>query len=98
MTCRLYGHRRIHLLLSVRVGEGGLHLSVAGLQAIHEGGHWRQGHRVMLYRIAHVWGMQVLALMGDDLGGLLTVQYGEIRGHVDVHIVHGSLGQAAVGL
>lgn len=97
-TCELYGHCRVHLLFTVSVGKGGLDLPVAGLQAIHEWGHWRHGHRVMLYRIPHIRGVQVLPLMGDNLGGLLTVQDREVCGHVDVHIVHGSLGQAAVGL
>lgn len=98
MSCRLYGHCREHLLLTVSVSKGGLHWSVARLQAIHERRHRRHGYRVMLYRIAHVGSMQVLPLMGYDLGGLLTVEYREICGHVDVHIVHGSLGQAAIGL
>lgn len=98
LTCTLYCHCREHLLLTVSVSKRGLHWSVAGLQAIHERRHWRHGHRVMLYRISHIWSMQVLSLMGYDLGGLLTVEYREICGHVDIHIVHGSLGQAAIGL
>lgn len=98
MTCRLYSHCREHLLLTVGVSKGGLHWSVARLQAIHEWRHWRHGYRVMLYCIPHIWSMQVLPLMGYDLGSLLTVEYREICGHVDVHIVHGSLWQAAIGL
>lgn len=78
--------------------KGGLDLPVACLQAVHERGYGSHGHRVVLYRVPHVWGMQVLPLMGHNLGGLLTVQHGEIGGHVDIHIVHGTLGQAAVGL
>lgn len=98
VTCKLYSHGRVHLLFTVIVGKGGLDLSVAGLQAIHEWGHWCHGHRVMLDRIPHIRSVQVLPLMGYDLGGLLTVKYREICGHVDIHVVHGSLGQAAVGL
>lgn len=98
VTCKLYSHGRVHLLFTVIVGKGGLDLSIAGLQAIHEWGHWCHGHRVMLDRIPHIRSVQVLPLMGYDLGGLLTVKYREICGHVDVHVVHGSLGQAAVGL
>lgn len=75
MLCRLYSHCREHLLLTVSVSKGGLHWSVARLQAIHERRHWRHGHRVMLYGIAYIWSMQVLPLVGYDLGGLLTVEY-----------------------
>lgn len=95
---QLYGHRRVHLLLAVGVREGGLDLPVAGLQAVHERGHRRHRHRVVLHRVAHVRGVQVLPLVRHDLGGLLTVQHGEIRGHVHVHVVHGALWQATVGL
>lgn len=94
----LHGHGWVHLLFTARVWEGGLDLPVARLQAVHERGHRRHGHRVVLHRVPHIRGMQVLPLVGHDLGGLLTVQHREIGGHVDVHIVHGPLGQAAVGL
>lgn len=36
--------------------------------------------------------------MGHDLGGLLAVEHGEVLWHVHVHVVHGALGQATVGL
>lgn len=98
MTRELYRHRRVHLLLAVGVGEGRLELPVARLQAVHERGHWCHGHRVVLNRVPHVRGMQVLPLMRHNLGGLLTVQHREIRGHVDIHVVHGPLRQATVGL
>lgn len=94
----LHGHSWVHLLLAVGVGEGGLDLPVARLQAVQEGGHRSHRPRVVLHRVPHVGGVQELPLMGHDLGGLLTVQHGEICGHVDIHVVHGPLGQATVGL
>lgn len=48
--------------------------------------------------IPHERGMQVLTLMGHDLGGLLAVEHGEFSGHVHIHIVHGDLRQETVGL
>lgn len=94
----LHSHGWVHLLFTVSVREGGLDLPVARLQAVHERGYRSHGHRVVLHRVPHIWGMQVLPLMGHNLGGLLTVQHGEIGGHVDIHVVHGPLGQATVGL
>lgn len=43
-------------------------------------------------------GIQVLPLMGYSLGGLLAIEPGEIPGRVHVHVVHGALRPAAVGL
>lgn len=94
----LHSHRWVHLLFTVGVREGGLNLPVARLQAVHERWHSSHGHRVMLHRVPHIWGMQILPLMWHNLGGLLTVQHREIRGHVDIHIVHGPFRQATVGL
>lgn len=94
----LHSHSWVHLLFTVSVREGCLDLPVARLQAIQERGHGSHRHRVVLHRVPHIGGVQVLPLMGHNLGGLLTVQHGEICGHVDIHVVHGPLGQAAVGL
>lgn len=94
----LYGHRWVHLLFAVGVGKGGLDLPVARLQAVHERGHRCHRHRVMLHWVPHERRMQVLPLVWHDLGGLLAVQHREIGGHVDINIVHGTFGQAAVGL
>lgn len=94
----LHSHSWVHLLFTVSVREGGLDLPVARLQAVQERGHGGHRHGVMLHRVAHIWRVQVLPLMGHNLGGLLTVQHREICGHVDIHVVHGPLGQAAVGL
>lgn len=46
--------------------------------------------------IADVLRMQELSLVRHDLGGLLTVEYGEVGGHVDKDA--GIRGQAAGGL
>lgn len=88
----------VHLLLVIGSREGGLDLSVISLQAVHEGWYRGHGHCLMLHSIAHIGGMQVLPLVRHDLGGLLAIQYREIGGHVDIHIVHGSFGQTTVGL
>ena len=37
--------------------------------------------------------MQVLPLLGHDLGGLLAAEHREVHGHVHVHAVHGALRQ-----
>ena len=94
----LHGHRWVHLLFTVSVRERSLELPVARLQPIQERGHRGQGHRVWLHGVPHEGGMEVLPLMGHDLGGLLAIEHREVRGHVHVHIVHGALGQATVGL
>lgn len=70
---KLHGHSWVHLLLVVGVGEGRLDLPVAWLEAVHEGGHGSHRHRVVLHRVPHVRGVQVLPLVGHNLGGLLTV-------------------------
>jgi len=80
----------------LRVGR--LDLPVAALQTVEEGGHRAQRHRVVLHGVAHVPGVQVLPLVRHDLGSLLAVQHREVRRHVDVDVVHGPFGQAAVGL
>lgn len=61
-------------------------------------GHGGQGHGVMLHGVAHVLRVQVLALVRHDLRGLLAVQHREVRGHVDIDVIHGPFWQAAVGL
>ena len=48
--------------------------------------------------IPHERGIQVLTLMGHDLGGLLAVEHGQFSGHVHIHTVHGDLGQETVDL
>lgn len=78
--------------------EGGLDLPVARLQPVQERRHRGHRHQVVLHRVTHEGGMQVLPLVGHNLGGLLTVEHGEVCGHVDVYIVHGALGQTTVGL
>ena len=37
--------------------------------------------------------MQVLPLLGHNLGGLLAAEHREVHGHVHVHVVHGALRQ-----
>ena len=58
-------------------------------------GSW---HQVWLHGVPLEGGIQVLPLMGHSLGGLLAIEPGEIPGHVHVHVVHGALRPAAVGL
>lgn len=77
---------------------GGLDLPVATLQAVQEGGHRGQWHRVVLHGVAHILRVQVLPLVWHNLRGLLAVQHREVRGHVNVDIIHGPFWQAAVGL
>lgn len=66
-------------------------MSVAPLSGVQVGcgrGHW--------VGIANVLRMQELSLVRHDLGGLLTVEYGKVGGHVDKDA--GIRGQAAGGL
>lgn len=95
---QLHGDRRVHLLLSACMRVRRLDLPVAALQPIQELGHGGERHRVVRDGVAHVGRVQELALVRHDLGGLLAVEHREVGGHVDVDIVHGALGQAAVGL
>lgn len=80
------------------MGVRRLDLPVAALQPIQELGHRGERHRVVRDSVAHIRWVQELALVWHDLGGLLAVEHREIGGHVDVDIVHGALGKAAVGL
>lgn len=71
----------------------------SSLRAVVEGGRRGHGQGLVLDGISQILGVQVLPLMGHDLGGLLAVQHGEVGGHVDVDVAQAPVRrEAAVGL
>lgn len=91
-----HSHWRIFLVTGDTGSTGGrrtrgLDGSVASLCRVQE--CCGRGHRV---GIANVLWVQKLSLVRHDLRGLLTVEYGEISGHVDKDA--SIRGQAAGGL